>query len=285
MRMKTLLLLLSCSFWATHVHAQDETEWRAVDPERLVVMTLDAGVVFLELNSTFAPATVTQFKRLVREGFYDGLSFYRVIEGFVAQGGDGSDMGNANSEPTIKGEFERKLTASLPFTSVQKPDMFAAETGFSDGFAAARDPREGTAWLTHCPGTLAMARLNEADTSSTDFYIVIGQAPRYLDRNMNIFGRVVLGMDIVQRIRRGAASEGGMLSETDTRTAITSVRIAADIAPSERPAVEVMDTDSAAFAAMLESRRHRVHEFFQHTPAPVLDVCQVPNAGRLLSAN
>lgn len=194
-------------------------------------------------------------------------------------------MGNANSEPTIKGEFERKLSASLPFTSVQKPDMFAAETGFSDGFAAARDPREGTAWLTHCPGTLAMARLNEADTSSTDFYIVIGQAPRYLDRNMNIFGRVVLGMDIVQRIRRGAPSAGGMLSETDTRTAITSVRIAADIAPSERPAVEVMDTDSAAFAAMLESRRHRVHEFFLHTPAPVLDVCQVPNSGRLVSAN
>jgi len=283
--MKTLLLLLSCSFWAMHVHAQDETEWRAVDPDNLVVMTLDEGAVFLELNPTFAPATVTQFKRLVREGFYNGLSFYRVIEGFVAQGGDGSDMGNANSEPTIKGEFERKLTDALPFVSVQKPDLFAAETGFSDGFAAARDVEEGTAWLTHCPGTVAMARLNEADTSSTDFYIVIGQAPRYLDRNMNIFGRVVLGMDIVQRIRRGAASEGGMLSETDTRTTMTSVQIAADVVQRERPAVEVMDTSSAGFAALLESRRHRVHEFFQHTPTPALDVCQVPNAGRLITAD
>src|SRR5690606_39743658 len=58
-------------------------------------------------------------------------------------------------------------------------------------------------WLTHCPGIVAMARNNEPDTGSTDFYIVIGQAPRYLDRNLTIFGRVIDGMEVVQRIHRG----------------------------------------------------------------------------------
>lgn len=276
---------LMAGYWASVLpaFAEDEIAWRPIDPDNLAVINVDEGPVYIELNPDFAPETVRQFKRLVRDGFYDGLSFYRVIDGFVAQGGDGSDMGNANAEPTIKAEFERALSTSQQFATVQKPDMFAPETGFVEGFSAARDTEDGRIWLTHCPGTVAMARQNEPGTSSTDFYIVIGQAPRYLDRNMNVFGRVVLGMEVVQRIRRGAATEGGMLGEDDSRSKIISTKLASDVAADQRPAIEVMDTGSAGFAAMLDSRRHRDHAFFHHKPAPVLDVCQVPNTGRLIA--
>src|SRR5690606_39564594 len=187
---------------ATATFAQ-EGNWRRVEPENLVVLTLPDGEVLIELAPAFAPRTVAQFKELVANGFYDGLEFYRVIDGFVAQGGDGSDMaGTAPAVPLLPPQFARACAAELLFLSVQRLDMFAPETGFIDGFAAARDPEAGRVWLTHCPGIVAMARNNEPDTGSTDFYIVIGQAPRYLDRNLTIFGRVIDGMEVVQRIHR-----------------------------------------------------------------------------------
>ena len=261
-----------------------DAEWRLTDPDYTAILQLDDGTVIIELNPTFAPTTVAQFRRLVREGFYDGQSFYRVIDGFVAQGGDGSDIGVANAEPTIKAEFEREWSDQLAFVSAQKPDMFAAETGFVDGFPAARDLKSGKVWLTHCPGTVAMARLDDPDSSSTDFYIVIGQAPRYLDRNLTVFGRVALGMDVVQRLRRGPASKGGMIDDAKERSTITSMRIASDILEDGRPIVQVINTNSAEFKTTLDSRRNRDAEFFINTPPLVLDVCQVPNQGRLEEA-
>ncbi len=261
--------------------AANDTEWRPLDPENAAVMQLEDGPVIIEFNAVFAPDTVAQFKRLVRAGFYDGQGFYRVIDGFVAQGGDGSDMGVANEEPTIKGEFERAWSDDIAFESVQKPDLFAPETGFIDGFPSARDLANGRVWLTHCPGTVAMARLDDADSSSTDFYIVIGQAPRYLDRNLSIFGRVVWGMDVVQRIRRGPSSSGGMIADPDKRSVIGSVTIASDLPEDERLSILVVDTNSEQFKRTLDSRRNRSADFFVSKPPPVLDVCQVPNQGRI----
>ncbi len=257
-----------------------EDEWRLTDPDNTVVLDLDTGAVIIELSPDFAPATVTQFKRLLRGQFYDGLSFYRVIDGFVAQGGDASDIGEDSDEPTIRAEFERNWSDNLHFTSAQKPDLFAPESGFINGFAVARDPEAGKVWLTHCPGVVAMARGNDADSSRTDFYIVIGQSPRYLDRNLTVFGRVVLGMEHVQSIRRGPLSAGGIIDDPENRSIIRSARLAADLPLDERPQVQVRNSNSAEFAAMLEARRHREAEFFHHTPPAVLDVCQVPNSGR-----
>ncbi len=259
-----------------------EAEWRATDPDSTVVMQLDAGDVIIELNAAFAPATVAQFKRLVRQGFYDNQTFYRVIDGFVAQGGDGSDIGVPSDEPTIKAEFQRDWSDRLQFTVVQKPDLFAPETGFVDGFAAARDMQSGKAWLTHCPGAVAMARGNDPDTSRTDFYVVIGQAPRYLDRNLSVFGRVVFGMEHVQAVRRGVGSADGVIEDPDEHSVIRSLRLLADVSTPERSRVEVRNTNSAAFRDMLDARRHREAAFFHHTPPAVLDVCQVPNGGRLV---
>ena len=261
--------------------AADDVIWRQVDPDNLVFIDLFEGEVAIELNPLFAPETVSQFRKLVQEQFYDGLSFYRVIDGFVAQGGDGSDLGELSLVPLIDAEFERESWDEIEFTSVQKDDLFAPETGFVDGFAAARDVSENKIWLTHCPGIVAMARNDEPHSSRTDFYFVIGQAPRYLDRNMNIFGRVIHGMDVVQKIRRGPAKESGIIQDETASSRIRGIRLASDIPQSERLSAFVTDTNSKSFEKTLKNRRNRKQKFFHFKPPKVLDVCQVPISGRV----
>jgi len=273
-----LPLLLICSELPA---AAPEMLWRQVDPDNVVFMELPEGRVVIELNPTFAPKTVAQFKRLVLSRFYDGLSFYRVIDGFVAQGGDGSDLGALSEVPLIDAEFEIAWSDELPFQAVQNPDLFAAETGFIDGFAAARDEGPKKVWLTHCPGVVAMARNEDADSSRTDFYIVIGQAPRYLDRNLSIFGRVVEGMEAVQQIHRGPAGNNGVFQDDTASTRIRSIKLLSEFPEEEQLKVYVMDTNSEAFEELLAGRRIRKQKFFHHRPPPVLDVCQVPVGSRV----
>lgn len=269
-----LLILSSAS-----AIAQDML-WRQVDPENLVFVELLDGQFVIELNAMFAPKTVEQFRQLVLDRFYDGLSFYRVIDGFVAQGGDGSDLGELSNIAELKSEFDIPWDEEFVFTLVQKPDLFADETGFIDAFPAARSSKDGKAWLTHCPGMIAMARGEGADTSRTDFYIVIGQAPRYLDRNMNVFGRVIEGMDVVQRIQRGATDANGIISSDTERSRIRSMRLGSEAAEDEQIKGLVMDSSSKPFKAMLKDRRERKHKFFVNRPPEMLDVCQIPNGGK-----
>lgn len=261
--------------------AADELTWRQTDTDNTVFMELTEGLVIIELNPAFAPKTVKQFKQLVADRFYDGLSFYRVIDGFVAQGGDGSDLGKLSQIPLIDAEFEIEWNSEMPWTEVQSPDMFAPETGLSNGFTVARNPAKNTAWLAHCPGTVAMARNDDPDSSRTDFYIVIGQAPRYLDRNLNVFGRVVYGMDVVQRIYRGSALNNGIVEDETAATRISRLRMLDDVPDEEKYRTFVMDTGSEAFIELLDDRRNRKQKFFHNKPPGVLDVCQVPINGRI----
>lgn len=261
--------------------AQEELLWREVAPENLVFMELPGGTVTIELNPDFAPKTVQQFRELVDERFFDGLGFYRVIDGFVAQGGDGSDLGELSDKPTIKAEFEREWDEEMPWQPAQEPDLFAPESGFVNGFPAARNPESNEVWLTHCPGMIAMARNNDKDSSRSDFYIVIGQAPRYLDRNMNVFGRVIHGMDAVQKIERGPEDNNGIFRDETKITRIRTMRMAGAVDESERLSAYVVDTHSPGFEDLLDARRDRRQNFFHNKPPRVLDVCQVPLAVRL----
>ena len=256
-------------------------QWRQLDAENLVYLETDDGRVIIELNPVFAPKTSAQFQRLVREGFYNDEYFYRVIDGFVAQGGDGSDLNRELSQATLPAEFERTYSENDSFISVQTNDLFAPETGFVNGFAAARDPKTKKVWLTHCPGVVAMARDNDPNSGSTDFYIVIGQAPRYLDRNLTIFGRVIVGMDTVQKIKRGPKDNNGVILETEKQTRINKIRMGTDVLKEERMAISVMNTNHDEFKALLDSRRNRSSAFFHYQPPAVLDVCQVPLPTRL----
>ena len=274
--------------------AQDDLVWNALDPDNTVYLEMQEGTAVILLNPAFAPQTVKHFKQLIDEQFYRGTSFYRVIDGFVAQAGDESDIDGSPSAKPLKAEFEIDWPlkpedeeeaddwAPMSWTPVQTNDLFAAHTGFIDGFPAARDSQEaGKAWLTHCPGTVAMARNDDPDSGNTDFYIVIGQAPRYLDRNLTIFGRVVWGMDVVQRIKRGPALENGIIEKDLDRSWIRNMRLASSLEQPERLDIYIADTNSPGFLKVLEDRRERRHKFFHHPPPKVLDVCQVPVPARL----
>lgn len=274
-----LIITGCCLFAAMRASAQEAMLWREVDPAHVAYIELQDGIVVVELNPLFAPETVARFKRLVVEDFYRGLSFYRVIEGFVAQGGFESDPNVPNPAVTIGAEFEIEWDGELPWTPVETRDLYGYETGFIDGFAAARDQHH--AWLTHCPGVIAMARESEPDSARSDFYFVIGQAPRYLDRNLSIFGRVIHGMDAVQRIRRGPTELNGVIENDLERSRIVRIRMAADLEPEEQNAFYVMDTSSEGFRDYMQQRRHRKDAFFHHRPPAVLDVCQVPVATRV----
>ena len=273
---------------------QDDLIWNSLDPDNTVYLELQEGTAVIQLNANFAPKTVKQFKALLADQFYRGLSFYRVIDGFVAQGGDESDMDGSEIKTLLKAEFEidwpqkpkdkdkARDWLAMSWTPVQTDDLFAPFTGFIDGFPAARDKESGgKAWLTHCPGTVAMARNDDPDSSGTDFYIVIGQAPRYLDRNLTVFGRVVWGMDVVQRIKRGPTDQNGIIEKDLDRSYIKRMRLASSIAPGERLDLYVADTNSKGFKSMLKDRRNRKQSFFHHKPPRVLDVCQVPVPVRL----
>lgn len=251
-----------------------EYKWRDVNPHNAVQFTFAHGDVILELSPEFAPNHVEQFKSLVKSGFYDGESFYRVIDGFVAQAGPADGSEKDKKVTTLKMEEEIAVDENWPFTLTETKDMFAPQTGYKNGFAIGYAPEEKKAWLLHCPGVIAMARSNDPDTGSSHFYITNGQATRYLDRIMAVFGRVVYGMDKVQMIKRTAVIEGDTPVDKAQFTSIVKAQLLADVAPEKRRQLQVQNTDSAHFKESLEKRRNRTSPFFYKPSVPVLDVCQ-----------
>jgi peptidylprolyl isomerase len=249
-------------------------EWRTVDPENLVVMDVAYGRILIELAPDFAPKHAERFRALARSGFYDGQSFYRVIDGFVAQGGIGEgDDKKVPEWPPLKAEFDQAIGPGVAFTPLGSADLFAAEVGHVDGFPVGRDDEDGRTWLLHCPGTVAMARDNDPDTGGTEFYVPIGHAPRRLDRNLTAFARVLEGMQYLQKLSRGDPKiENGVIQDPKRRDPIIRAQVAADMPALERPRIEVMDTASKAFEDFKAQRRNPAPDFYKRV-APNLDIC------------
>lgn len=272
---------------AAAADAPPPADWRTVDPANLVLIDTRYGQVAVELAPEFAPNHVDRLRALIRAHFYDGLSFYRVIDGFVAQGGIGEGTASTRDHPTearnlaqwppLKAEFDRAVTPTPAFTPLGNADLMAPEVGFEDGFPVARDSRVGREWLIHCPGTFAFARDNDPDSATTEFYIVIGQAPRRLDRDLTAFGRVLSGMQYLQKLERGDPDvDSGVIGDVSKRDPIVKVRLAADLPAAERPTYQVIRTDSKTFADSVEARRHPTSPFYFRKPPPILDICGVP---------
>jgi peptidylprolyl isomerase len=252
--------------------------WRKVDPDNLILIDTRYGQVAVELAPRFAPAHAARMKALVRARFFDGKAFYRVIDGFVAQGGIENDTPQSRKNwPALKAEFDRADGADVVFTPLGSPDLWAGEVGHVDGFPAGHDAKEGRTWIAHCPGTFAFARDSKPDTASTEFYIVIGEAPRRLDRNLTAFGRVISGMQYLQKLKRGdQAVDNGVIKPGPGRDPILRMRIASDLPEKQRPHFEVLRTDSDFFAKDKQARMHPGTSFLVREPPPVLDVCNVP---------
>ncbi len=246
-------------------------DWRTIPAEETLVIELDRGKVTIALSPALAPRHVKQVKTLAREGFYDGLSFYRVIDGFVAQGGDPfGEKKIRKAKKLMKAEFEN-AGDDIPFAALKDADGFAPASGFVGSLPAGHDEKTGTFWHLHCAGAFAFGREDGADTASTEFYIAL-QPQRYLDRNMSVFGRVIDGMEHLQALRRVEPPES---KDDDIGEKIVSFRIAADVPEAERETFEILDSARPAFAAYAEARRNRPESFFHFRPN-YLDVCQMP---------
>ncbi len=243
-------------------------DWRALDPEQVLYMELGGGRVIIELSPAFAPRHAANVKALAREHYYDGLAIMRVQDNYVVQWGDpGAEKPESarkvqHAQKNLPAEFDRTIDEKIPFTLLPDGDVYAEEVGFSDGFPAARDRRSGRMWLTHCYGMVGSARDNSRDSGGgTDIYVVIGQAPRHLDRNCTVFGRVIQGMELLSSLPRGNG-QMGFYDKPGQYVPIRSIRVAADVPLGERTDLEVMRTDTDAFRQLIEARRNRSEEWF-----------------------
>jgi len=256
--------------------ASSPADWRTPDPENTLYVELPAGRVVIELAPSFAPLHVRNIKTLTRAGYFDGLAVIREQDNYVAQWGDPE---NRHPIPAgigkVAAEFDSPLSPHMAFTKLPDGDVYAPEVGFSDGLPVARSVSLHRTWLAHCYGMVGVGRdLDVESGSGAELYVVIGHAPRHLDRNVALVGRVLKGVELLSGLPRGSA-ELGFYSKTETALPIKSIRVAADVPAAQRSNLEVIRTDTPTFTALVESRRNRHEDFFK-VPAGHIDLCNVP---------
>src|SRR5215469_6300639 len=209
-------------------------DWRALDPQNTLYLELASGRVVIELAPQFAPNHVANVLTLTRERYFDGLAIVRAQDNYVVQWADPDGkrpVGTAHR--TLAAEFERPLRG-LSLTRLPDPDTYAPEVGFVEDFPVAADPGTGRAWLVHCYGMVGAGRDTDVDSGGgTELYVVIGQAPRHLDRNVTLLGRVVSGMELLSALPRGTGPLG-FYEKPEQKVPIKAMRVAADIPESDR---------------------------------------------------
>jgi peptidylprolyl isomerase len=263
--------------------ASAPSDWRTLDAANTLYLQLPAGRVIIELAPEFAPHHVANIAALARAHFFDGLAITRVQDNYVVQWGDAeSHKPLGDAQRTLAAEFERPLRG-LTLTRLPDPDTYAPEVGFVGDFPAAADPSSGRAWAVHCYGMVGAGRDNDVDSGGgMELYVVIGQAPRHLDRNITLVGRVVQGMDLLAVLPRGSGALG-FYEHPEERVPIRSLQLASEVPAAERTVLQVLRTDTATFQAYLGARRNRLEEWFK-VPAGRIDVCNVPIPARVRPA-
>lgn len=264
--------------------ASAPTDWRSLDPANTLVMQLPTGRVVIELAPQFAPAHVANIQAMARNGYWAGTSINRSQDNFVVQWGDPAEdpaprkpLGDG-VKAKLPAEFDR-TAKGLSFNRMRDRDGWARQVGFSDGFPAAREGRNGRAWLAHCYGMVGAGRDTAADSSTgSELYVVTGQSPRQLDRNITNVGRVVQGMELLSVMPRGTGPLG-FYERPEQRVPIASITLASALPEGERPMIELLRTDTPTFDALVESRRNRRDDFYKR-PAGHIDVCNVPLPAR-----
>lgn len=174
--MKKIFSLLLCAVFlfligCSSSKAPEKTDISSIDTtsglHHATISVKDFGTIELELDADAAPITVANFISLASSGFYDGLTFHRIQEGFMMQGGDPEGNGTGGSDTKIKGEF--------------------AANGVSNP-------------ISHKRGVISMARAKQNDSASSQFFICHGDASSWLDGQYAAFGKVINGMDVVDKI-------------------------------------------------------------------------------------
>jgi len=261
--------------FAEVLKASTPADWRPLDPARTLYMELASGRVIIELSPHIAPNHVANILALAKEGWYDGNAIIRSHDNYVAQWGDPSEKKAVKTaKRKLPGEFTTPVGKDFPFTRLPDVDGYAPEAGFSSSFAVGRDAKAGTAWLAHCYGVVGVGRGGETDSGDgTSLYAVTGHAPRHLDRNITVVGRVVQGISLLSSLPRGTGNLG-FYEKPEQHVAIKSVRVATDVPAVERANLEVLRTDTATFTKAVEALRNRGGDWFK-VPAGHIEVCNM----------
>ena len=279
-------------------------EWVAIAPEDLLVMDLapDAAgrerrVVIQLLPPPFSQPWVDNIRTLARAHWWDGTQVYRVVDNWVAQWGAGEDGGESGFAPhplpegVVSPVAAYTLQTSSPSTgsgTLWRPRFELADsytggpnreigwTNFHEGWpvgaSVSNDSRIISEWPIHCYGSVGVARDLAPDTGTgAELYAVIGHAPRQLDRNIAVVGRVIAGIEHLSTLPRGTA-EAGVYATRAEDTPILSVRLGSDLP--DPPQFEYLDTTSESFARYVAVRANRNDAFYQ-VPAGGVDVCNV----------
>jgi len=261
------------------LESSQPADWRRPDPANTLYLDLPDGRVIIELAPRFAPEHVANIKALAHGQFFDGLPIGRVQDNYVTQWGDIDEARkSAMSTRQLPDETVIAWSRTLPIVKLPDVDGYAPATGWLDGFPVGVERKpSGQVWLTHCYGSVGVGRGDWPDTGSgAELYAVIGQAPRHLDRNIVLVGRVLRGMELLASLPRGSDTMGFYSdAEKPKRTLITRARLAADLPESARTTIEVLRTDTPLFTNYVESRRNRRESWFLR-PAGHIDVCNLP---------
>src|SRR5438067_2744912 len=250
--------------------------WRTIPADDLLVMDLKGGGrVVIQLSPAFAPVHVANIRALARADYWNGATVYRVQDNYVAQWGqnESTKPWPAGVTPKPPSEYTRPLKG-LAIKPLGYADPYAPSVGFADGWPVAYSQKAGWADLTHCYGYVGVGRDLSPDTGTGgELYAVIGHAPRHLDRNIAIVGRVIEGIDRLSSLPRGTEALG-FYKDKAQYAPIARLQLASQIPPAERPSYEYMDSASAAFSTYVQVRANR-HDDFYIRPAGGVDVCNV----------
>jgi peptidylprolyl isomerase len=284
-------------------------DWRKIDPADLLVMTLapDAGgnsreVVIQLMPPPFSQGWVQNIRTLARTHWWDGTSVYRVVDNWVAQWGDGEDdeakakprpaglrvVPESEYEAEAKGangiggalqdEYERLSDSLLRWRNgdgdFPRVGPYSDLESFFQGWPIAANEDGRSAWPTHCYASVGVARdLSPNTGTGAELYAVIGHAPRQLDRNIAVVGRVIEGIEHLSTLPRGKG-EAGVYDDPKLRVPILSVRLGDELPDAERPRFEYLASDSESFARYVQVRANR-NDAFYRVPAGGVDVCNV----------
>ena len=186
-----LILILVLNIFINKKNDEKENENLLTGKHYVQITVKDYGKIDLELDADAAPITVTNFINLVNDNFYDGLTFHRIIDGFMIQGGDPLGNGTGGSDKTIKGEF--------------------SDNGVNNS-------------ISHVRGVISMARSNSYDSASSQFFIV-HEDSTFLDGKYAAFGKVTSGMDIVDKLAKVKVEDDNGTVSKENQPIIESIKV------------------------------------------------------------
>lgn len=231
------------------IPAVRDADWIAVDPDNLLVIDTTRGRIVAELYPTLAPLTVERIKTLARQHFYDGQTFFRVIDQFMAQTGDPTNTGTGGSTlPDLAAEFTFRRTPGFDFLPMTVEH--GETTGFngampvgsqSDTLLSMSAKGSVNGWGMFCPGVLGMARAERPDSANSQFFI-IRQTSASIDQRYTAFGRVLQGLEFARLIKVGEPV-------TPPQDKMTRVRLGSDLPPGETVSLSRLDVKSPNFVA------------------------------------